>query len=145
MKKHTGKCLCGAIAYEINGEIGTIINCHCAKCRRWHAAPFRTRAAIKSKDFKWTQGEEHLSKYHSSEDTVKTFCAICGSGLISIMESDPEYYGLPIGGLDQDPGNRPEMHIFVGSKSPWYEILDDLPQYDGWPNDSDDFVRGVED
>jgi hypothetical protein len=23
------------------------------------------------------------------------------------------------------------MHIFVGSKAPWFEITDDLPQYEG--------------
>ena len=24
-------------------------------------------------------------------------------------------------------------HMFVGSKAPWYEILDDLPRHDGYP------------
>ena len=76
MKKFTGKCLCGAIAYEINGELGTIVNCHCSKCRRWHGSAFRTRAAVESKKFHWRRGEEHLSKYHSSENVIKTFCSI---------------------------------------------------------------------
>jgi len=31
--------------------------------------------------------------------------------------------------LDDDPGVRPESHIFVGSKAPWYDITDDLPQF----------------
>jgi hypothetical protein len=74
MKKLTGKCLCEAIAYEIEGELGPIVNCHCSKCRRWHNAAFRTRAAVASKKFKWVRGEEYLSKYHSSEHVVKTFC-----------------------------------------------------------------------
>ena len=26
---------------------------------------------------------------------------------------------------------RPTNHIFVGSKAPWFEITDDLPQFDG--------------
>jgi len=29
----TGQCLCGAIAYEINGELGPIVNCHRSMCR----------------------------------------------------------------------------------------------------------------
>jgi hypothetical protein len=29
---------------------------------------------------------------------------------------------------------KPSMHIFVGSKASWYEILDDLPQFDGFPD-----------
>ena len=134
MKKLTGKCLCGAMAYEINGDLGPIVNCHCSKCRRWHGAAFRTRCTIKRKDFKWVKGEDNLSKYHSSKNVIKTFCKICGSSLISMYEDKPDYIGLPIGGLEQDPGSRPIANIFVGSKSPWYEITDNLPQYEGFPD-----------
>ena len=134
MQKLTGKCLCGAIAYEINGELGPIVNCHCSKCRRWHGAAFRTRCFVKSKDFKWVKGEENLSKYHSSINVIKTFCKTCGSSLISMYENNAEHFGLPIGGLEQDPGARPIANIFVGSKSPWYEITDNLPQYDELPD-----------
>jgi len=134
MKKLTGKCLCGAIAYEINGELGPIVNCHCSKCRRWHGAAFRTRATVKRKDFMWVKGEDNLSKYHSSKNVIKTFCKTCGTSLISMYEDKPDYIGLPIGGLEQDPGSRPVANIFVGSKSPWYEITDHLPQYEELPD-----------
>ena len=143
MKKLTGQCLCGAIAYEIKGKLGTIVNCHCSKCRRWHGSAFRTRAAVESRNFKWLKGEESLSKYHSSARVIKTFCSICGSNLISILEDHSDYIGLPIGALDQDPGDRPEMNIFVGSKAPWYEITDNLPQYDEWPPDGPNSVRAL--
>lgn len=141
MEKLTGRCLCGAIAYEVQGGIGTIVNCHCSKCRRWHGAAFRTRAAVKSQNFKWVCGQEYLSKYESSAPTIKTFCSICGSSLISLIKNNPDYIALPIGGLEQDPKKGPEMHIFVGSKAPWYEICDDLPQYDEWPPEGSTRVR----
>ena len=38
-----------------------------------------------------------------------------------------------MGTLDDDPGIRPQEHIFVGSKAPWYEIADDLPRHDEFP------------
>ena len=133
MSKLTGKCLCGAISYEIIGPLGAIVNCHCSKCRRWHGAAFRTRCTIKRKNFSWIQGEEYLGKYHSSPFVVKTFCKICGSSLVSLYDDRPEYIGLPIGGLEQDPGSRPVANIYVGSKSPWYEITDNLPCYDELP------------
>lgn len=136
MQKLTGKCLCGAIAYEIIGPLGPIVNCHCSKCRRWHGAAFRTRCTVKAKDFKWQKGEENLSKFHSSKNVIKTFCKICGSNLISLYENNPDSVGVPIGGLEQDPGSRPVAHIFVGSKSPWYEIVDNLPQYDELPDNN---------
>ena len=141
MKKFTGECLCGNIAYEISGQLGPIINCHCSNCRRWHGSAFRTRSAVESKNFKWLRGEQLLSKYHSSEHVIKTFCSICGSNLISILENNPDFIGLPIGALEQDPGNRPLMHVFVDSKAPWYEITDDLPQHNTWPPKGADSVR----
>ncbi|MFN7096637.1 MAG: GFA family protein [Gammaproteobacteria bacterium] len=137
----TGQCLCGAVAYQVEGGLGTVVNCHCSKCRRWHGAAFRTRAAVESKNFKWVRGEEHISKYESSAPTIKIFCSICGSSLISLLKNNPEFIGLPIGGLDQDPGRRPEMHIFVGSKAPWYEITDNLPQYEEFPPAGAESVR----
>jgi hypothetical protein len=145
MKKLTGKCLCGVIKYEITGNLGPIVNCHCSKCRRWHGAAFRTRAAVKSKDFKWLKGEEYLSRYHSSERITKTFCSICGSNLVSILEDNPDYIGLPIGGLEQDPNSKPSMNIFVSSKAPWYKITDGLPQYDEWPPGGSHSVRTLRD
>jgi hypothetical protein len=36
---------------------------------------------------------------------------------------------VPMGALDDDPGVRPQAHIFVGSKAPWDVITDDLPQH----------------
>ena len=31
------------------------------------------------------------------------------------------------------PNLPPSKHIFVGSKAPWFEITDELPQYDEYP------------
>jgi hypothetical protein len=129
----TGRCLCEGVAYEITGELGPIYNCHCSKCRRWHGAAFRTRATIESSQFKWLRGDDLLSCFHSSELVVKHFCRVCGSNLISTYDDQPEKIGVPLGGLDQAPSNRPEGHIFAGSKAPWYEITDGMPQYEEWP------------
>ena len=40
-----------------------------------------------------------------------------------------------VGTLDDYPGMTPQEHIFVGSKAPWYEISDALPQHREWPPD----------
>jgi hypothetical protein len=36
---------------------------------------------------------------------------------------------VPAGALDQDLGVLPTVHIYVGSKAPWFCITDDLPQH----------------
>ena len=39
------------------------------------------------------------------------------------------YVHVAMGTLRDDPTIRPTAHIFVGSKAPWFEITDRLPQY----------------
>ena len=35
-----------------------------------------------------------------------------------------------MGSLVDAPSHPADEHIFVGSKAPWFEITDDLPQYE---------------
>ena len=35
-----------------------------------------------------------------------------------MYDDRPEYFGLPIGALEQDPGGRPKAHIYVASNAP---------------------------
>jgi len=136
----TGRCLCERVRYEIRGEFGQAYNCHCSKCRRWHGAAFRSRASIRREQFRWLSGEDALTGYASSDTVTKYFCRHCGSNLISTYADRPEVLGIALGPLDDDPGVRPQAHIFTDSKAPWFEIGDELPQYPDWPG-SEDAVR----
>lgn len=128
-----GKCLCEAITYQIDGNLGPIFHCHCSKCRRWHGAAFRTRASINKSQFTWLTGEENLSAYPSSNNVTKFFCKTCGSPLISTYVDRPNVLGVPLGGLEGELSSKPEAHIFTNSKADWHEITDDIPQYPKWP------------
>ena len=61
------------------------------------------------------------------------FCSVCGSNVFTKFSERPEELGFALRILDDDPGYRPVCHVFVGSKAPWYEITDSLPQYEGFP------------
>ncbi len=40
---------------------------------------------------------------------------------------------MPAGNLRDDPGLKPQMHMFAASRAPWYPITDGLPQHAGYP------------
>jgi len=128
-----GKCLCESVEYEISGVLGPIYNCHCSKCRRWHASAFRTRASVNKNQFHWLKGEENLSFYKSSDYITKYFCKTCGSPLISTYDNKPDIYGIPLGGIEGIDDLKIEAHIFVGSKASWFQITDGIPQFEEWP------------
>jgi len=46
---------------------------------------------------------------------------------------DGNHVNIPAGTLDDDPGVRPIVNIFCGSKAPWFEIEDSLPQFIEFP------------
>jgi hypothetical protein len=124
-----GSCLCGDVRFEIRGKLSDASHCHCSMCRKAHGAAFGTYASAKAAEFRFVSGENRITRYGSSAGIVRTFCARCGSTLPWLPESKPDVVDVALGVLDDDPGVRPACHIFVGSKAPWYEITDSLPQY----------------
>ena len=123
-----GSCLCKRVQYEIESEFEDVLNCHCSMCRKLHASAFRTRAKIKSSGWKTIAGENFIKFYESSPGEHKGFCSECGSSLYTKFDAHPDIFGFPLGTLDTDPGVKAARHVFVGSKAPWHDITDDLPQ-----------------
>ncbi|HFE37255.1 MAG TPA: GFA family protein [Gammaproteobacteria bacterium] len=134
MPKLKGECLCGAVKYAFDGVVGDILHCHCSECRKWHGSAFRSRTVVKKADFRWISGEHFVAHYEGLPTSIKTFCKICGSNLVSYFKDNEEMLGLPLGGVEGDLNKTPRCHIFVDSKAKWYEICDDLDQYPGYPD-----------
>ncbi len=127
---YTGGCLCGAVRFEIRGPITDIVMCHCSQCRKVQGSAFATNGNVAADDFVLLRGEDNLSAYASSEDQQKYFCRTCGSPILSRRKSRPNEVRVRLGTIDSDIAERPEAHIFVGSKANWDRISDDLPCHD---------------
>ena len=132
-----GSCLCGGVSYQVDGEIGPMAHCHCSMCRKHHGASFVTFVGVERSGFRWVKGEELVARYQSSPGHERGFCRTCGSNLPVPWAPGAEKLYIPAGTLDDDPGVRPAVHIFVASKAPWVEISDELPQFDEYPSGFD--------
>ena len=126
-------CLCGGIAFEIDGSVRDPLYCHCVMCRKAHGTVFRARGRIRTVDVRWLRGQDLLRFYESSPGEHRGFCSVCGSNIYTKFDVRPQELGLALGILDDDPGSRPSCHVFVASKAPWHEITDSLPQHQGFP------------
>lgn len=127
---YKGSCLCHSITFEVDVIEPNISHCHCSMCRKFHGAAFATYGIAKKGNFRWLNGEEYLSSYLAPNGTTRKFCKHCGSSLIFSQSSNPkEVVEFAFGVLDSEIPDRPEAHIFVGSKANWNTIHDDLPQY----------------
>ena len=127
-----GRCLCGALRYELDGPFSAMMHCHCSMCRKHHGTAFATFVAAPIAGFRWISGEDRLVSYQSSPKGVRTFCSVCGSAGPATM---PDYgiAAAPAASLEGELEIKPQSHIFAGSKAPWYAITDDRPQHDAYP------------
>lgn len=122
-------CLCKRVRFEVHGALGRSSHCHCSMCRKAHGAAFGSYAAVKAENCRVVAGAELILRYRSSPGVDRTFCSRCGSTLQFISEKSPGVVDVALGIFDDDPGIRVPHHIYVGSKAPWFEITDGLPQH----------------
>ena len=127
-----GTCLCGSLQYEITQPFNFMAHCHCSRCRRHHGAPFATFVGAPLAAFRWISGAENVGEYPSEHGGTRRFCRTCGSVAPLLIEPIGMAM-LAAGNIVEDTEIRPQFHIFAGSKAPWFEITDDLPQHEANP------------
>ena len=130
-RKLRGSCECGAVEYTVADAFRYAMNCHCSRCRAATGSAFKAFAGIEREKLELTHGADSLLVF-GEEDLNHTRCGVCGSFLFSVVR-DGAYVHVALGSLVDAPSLRPTHHMFVGSKAPWFEITDDLPQYDEYP------------
>jgi hypothetical protein len=124
-----GRCECGTVRYRVADAFLYAANCHCSRCRAATGSAFKAFAGIERDKLEITDGADTLLIV-GDEKLNDTRCGKCGSLLFSVVR-DGAYVHVAMGSLVDAPGIRPTEHIFVGSKAPWFEITDDLPQFEG--------------
>jgi len=72
-------------------------------------------------------GASQSSRSRGSKGSFPT--GECGSP-VPDPKADEPWLEVHAGVLDDDPGLRPERHILVEAKSPWFTISDELTQLD---------------
>ena len=125
-----GRCACNAVAYEVSDEFVVAYNCHCSNCRATTGSAFLPWGEIEREKLRVTKGAESLLVDGDPNANYAMRCGQCWSLLYWTRDG---YVRVPYGTLIDEPTLKPTAHMFVGSKAPWHEILDDLPQYDEYP------------
>lgn len=124
--------MCGAIRYEIEGELGDFGYCHCKSCRKASGSAHAANAPIDRARFRLVSGGETLKEYESSPGKIRTFCSNCGSPLYAFLRESADVLRVRLGTLDTRFEKRPRAHTFVADKAEWEPIEDSIPQFPEW-------------
>ena len=121
----TGRCLCGAVRYEVNGPLRDVLICHCEECRRWHGH-FSASTAANRADLVLVEqaGLKWIDSPRSDARARRGFCGECGSSLLWDEDGDGHIAFCP-GALDAPTGLESKAHIYVASKGDYYTLPDD--------------------
>jgi len=128
----TGRCLCGAIRYELSGTPSAVSVCHCKDCQRSAGAPLVAWADFSESEVKVTKGAP--KQINSSGATWRSFCPECGSGLFYRNANVlPGVVAVQTATLDDPGALTPTVQVQTADRQPWVSQLDTIKAYERFP------------
>jgi RimJ/RimL family protein N-acetyltransferase len=120
------------VRFEVARVVGPFELCHCTRCRKASGSAFAAMVGVDAAGFRLLSGNELIASYDApilrAPPAYRTcFCRRCGSPVPS-PEPGADWFELPAGLLEDDPGARPDRHIFVELAAPWDDREDGLPR-----------------
>ncbi|HXX82556.1 MAG TPA: GFA family protein [Casimicrobiaceae bacterium] len=127
--KVTGQCHCGAIRYEAEVDPTRVHACHCTDCQRLSGSAYRVTVGTPSEKFRLLKGTPkiYVKTADSGNKRAHAFCDNCGSPVYSSAISDPPWYSLRVGCLDQRAQLPPVKQIWCRSSLGWAMNLENVP------------------
>lgn len=128
MTVRTGSCLCGARAYEIDGDIDGVWVCHCSLCRKASGSNGNAILIVPIDRFRWVKCEDHGVTFALRETYAITRCMTCGTPLPA--ETDETHIYVTAGTLDVPLGKGVRTHLFCASRADWDRDEPDVRSFD---------------
>jgi hypothetical protein len=122
---HTGSCLCGAVRFEVAGELPPPDACHCTRCRKL-SGHFWASTDVRRADVT-LHGADAITWFATSRSVRRGFCSTCGAQLFwDPIEKDT--LAIAMGAFDGPTGVRLALHIHVADRGDYYELGDGVQQ-----------------
>lgn len=126
----SGSCHCGKVAFEIDGPILNVVNCHCSICRKVNGGAFSTYLVVSDEVFKVKEGQDLLTRYAMTEKADKNFCKICGAPVFNRNKLYSGVTVVPLGCLDDAAKFAPKADIYCADMLPWVTLWPESKRYE---------------
>lgn len=129
-----GSCLCGAVAYEARGPLGSFQYCHCSRCRKFTGSAHAANIFCPPPQFQWTRGADNVQQFAlpNTRFFATAFCKTCGSSLPWTNQAGSMVV-IPAGTVDGELPVKPRMSIMWGSRAPWFVSTSEVDAHDVYP------------
>ena len=130
----TGRCYCGDVHYEIDGELEAQFQCHCRECSYITGGNANIVMVFSQEDFKYTKGTpSHFSRPDLENPVKRFFCPNCGTAIGTISPSRPKSMIVKVGTLDDRSVFNSAAAIFTCDKQEYQYIPEGVPAFDKRP------------
>jgi len=117
----SGRCLCGAVSYRVDGQLQPVLHCHCQNCRRTSGSYVAAARAL-TQDLNITDPQGQV-RWHDLGYARYGFCSQCGSSLFWRAADHGELTSIMTGTLDDD--SELELSgIWFASQAQPHHVLD---------------------
>ncbi len=122
---YSGSCLCGELQFSYRAPSLWCAHCHCSLCQRAHGAPLVTWVGVSEDSFRLDKADS-LHWHHSSQDSRRGFCQLCGSTVFFQSERWPGEIHIARANIAGDIDREPALHAYWDSHATWFEFSDTL-------------------
>ena len=131
---HRGRCLCGAVRYEVEGAPQIVAHCHCEDCQRLSGAGHSTGAMFPVDRFRLTGVvAEHKLTSDNGNEVTRAFCPACGSPIFGRNTAMDGYLTITLGTLEDSAAFEPGVVVFARNRKPWDAMDPSVPTFDAQP------------
>jgi hypothetical protein len=111
MNKQTGSCHCGAVAFEVEGDIEKVVLCNCSICTKKGYLHW----IVPQQRFRLLRGAGQLTTYTFNTGVAQHhFCRICGVAPYYVPRSDPDKIDINVRCVDAVDVQQLQLESFDG-------------------------------
>ena len=125
MPMRTGRCLCGAVNYELDGDLLATAICHCDHCQRQSGGAFSVNLVAHESQLTITGELRTYEEMGERGDAVyvrRRFCPACGSPIVSELAQTPGIIAVKAGSLDDRSAVQPTVEVWCVDRQPWVSL-----------------------
>lgn len=131
----TGRCYCGALRYEVEGEPVFKGQCHCRECQFITGGGPNIFMGVPAAGLRFVEGEpKGFTREDLEGPATREFCANCGTHILTRTPRNPTVVILKVGTLDDAAVfDGPQIAIWTDDMPPYHRIPEGVATYPKFP------------
>ncbi|MDC9719180.1 MAG: GFA family protein [Gammaproteobacteria bacterium] len=116
-----GACLCGAVEFEVAGQLPNLYHCYCSLCQKQTGGSHNTATLVDEANFNWLKGQDAITSYQKGTGFSAHYCQNCGCPAPNTLDATGKYW-IPAGLLEGPVTSQVVLHMHLDSRPPWQTI-----------------------